>query len=159
MNGHKAQPKLLAVVGAMVLGQVRLGGASFTDVTSTAGVGDTSNSLATAWADYGATVTCVFLLWSSHHLWNHRGRRKTPHPSSRPPYPGGSAKRRATHQKQTPPSRPTHLDTSTANPKQQPGAPPAHGTHHPSPRSIHSHLCRYSWLALSVGGLSAALRL
>ena len=41
MNGHKAQANFLAVVGAMVLGWARLGGASFTDVTSTAGVGDT----------------------------------------------------------------------------------------------------------------------
>jgi len=39
-------------VGAMVLGRARLGGASFTDVTSSAGVGDETNSIGTSWADY-----------------------------------------------------------------------------------------------------------
>lgn len=53
-NGYnkKAQVNLLAVVGAMVLGLARLGGASFTDVASTASVGDTSNGRGIAVADY-----------------------------------------------------------------------------------------------------------
>ena len=49
--------------------------------------------------------------------------------------------------------------TPQHNPKQQPGTPPAHGARHPRSRSIHSHLRQYSRPALSVGGLSAILRL
>ena len=51
-NGYKAQANLLVVVGAMVLGRARLGGASFTEVASTAGVGDADGGYGTAWADY-----------------------------------------------------------------------------------------------------------
>ena len=49
-NRHKAQANFLAVVGAMLLGRARLGGASFTDVTSTAGIG--GSSIGMAIADY-----------------------------------------------------------------------------------------------------------
>ena len=44
----------MMVLGGMVLlGMARLGGAtSFTDVTSTAGVGDTGKGRGTAWGDY-----------------------------------------------------------------------------------------------------------
>ena len=48
--------------------------------------------------------------------------------------------------------------TPQHNPKQQPGAPPAHDAHHSEPRSIHSHLCQYPRPAVSVTGFSAILR-
>ena len=52
-NRHKAKVNFLVVVGVMVMGRARLGGASFTDVTSTAGgVGGASDGRGIAVADY-----------------------------------------------------------------------------------------------------------
>ena len=53
MRSTSERHAMMVLGGMVLLGMARLGGAtSFTDVTSTAGVGDTGGGQGTAWGDY-----------------------------------------------------------------------------------------------------------
>ena len=53
MRSTSERHAMMVLGGMVLLGMARLGGAtSFTDVTSTASVGDTGDGRGTAWADY-----------------------------------------------------------------------------------------------------------
>ena len=60
----------------MLLGMARLGGAtSFTDVTSTAGVGDTGNARGTAWGDFDGEGDLDLYVANSGDAMSGRGGR------------------------------------------------------------------------------------